>query len=134
MIQRLSHVTIIVRDVDEALDFYTKKLGFDKIADFPMGPGMRWVTVAPAGQKDIEIVLQQPHPEMQGEAEAKELMSQIGKGTAWVFQVDSCQKTCDELRNKGVRIAREPETLPFGIEAIFVDLYGNQFVLLERPA
>ena len=51
MIERLSHVTIIVRDIDEALDFYTKKLGFEKVMDSPMGPGMRWVTVAPRGRR-----------------------------------------------------------------------------------
>jgi len=132
MIERLSHVTIIVRDIDEALDFYTEKLGFEKIMDAPMGPGMRWVTVAPKGQKDVEIVLQKPSPQMQGEAVAKEMMKQIGKGTSWVFRVDSCRKTCDRLRAKGVTIVREPEKLPFGIEAIFADLYGNQFILLER--
>lgn len=133
MIQRLSHVTVIVKDIDEALNFYTQKLGFEKVMDTPMGPGMRWVTVAPKGQKDLEIVLQKPSPEMQGEAAAKEILKQVGKGTAWVFQVDSCQKTCDELRKKGVQIAREPEKLPFGTEAIFTDLYGNAFILLERP-
>jgi predicted enzyme related to lactoylglutathione lyase len=134
MIQRLSHVTIIVKDIDEALDFYTQKLGFDKVMDAPMGPGMRWVTVAPRGQKDVEIVLQKPSPEMQGEAEAKEMMKQVGHGTAWVFRVDSCRKTCDELRKKGIQIVREPEVLPFGTEAIFVDLYGNPFILMEPPA
>lgn len=133
MIQRLSHVTIIVRDIDEALDFYTKKLGLVKVADNPMGPGERWVTVAPEGQKDLEIVLQKPSPAMHGETGAKEMMCQIGKGTTWVFKVDDCKKTCDQLKKKGVQIVKEPEAFPYGTEAIFVDLYGNAFVLMERP-
>ena len=133
MIERLSHVTILVRDIDEALDFYTRKLGLVKVMDSSMGPGERWVTVAPKGQKDVEIVLQKPSPAMHGEKEAKQMLKQVGKGTTWVFKVDNCQKTCDQLRKKGVQIVREPETLPFGIEAVFVDLYGNPFVLMERP-
>ena len=133
MIERLSHVTIIVKEIDEALDFYTNKLGFVKVMDSSMGPGERWVTVAPKGQKDVEIVLQKPSPAMHGETEAKQMLGQIGKGTTWVFKVDSCKKTCDELRKKGVQIVKGPETLPFGIEAVFADLYGNRFVLMERP-
>jgi|AGTN01.2.fsa_nt_gi Predicted enzyme related to lactoylglutathione lyase len=132
MIERLSHVTIIVKDIDEALDFYTKKLGFVKVTDNDMGNGYRWVTVAPKGQKDIEIVLQHPNPAMHGDAGAKQLSKEIGKGTTWVFKVDDCKKTCDQLRKKGVEILQEPEALPYGVEAVFADLYGNRFVLMER--
>ena len=130
MIQRLSHVTIIVRDIDEALDFYVKKLGFKKVEDNDLG-GYRWVTVAPKGDT-IQIVLQQPSAKMHGAAEAKQMLKQVGKGTTWVFRVDNCKKTCDQLRKKGVEILEEPQQLPYGVEAIFADLYGNRFVLMER--
>ena len=133
MIERLSHVTIIVGDIDEALDFYTKKLGFMKVTDNNVGGGYRWVTVAPKSQKGLEIVLQHPDPAMHGAAGAKLLEKEIGKGTTWVFKVDDCKKTCDRLRKKGVEILQEPETLPYGVEAVFADLYGNKFVLMERP-
>ena len=133
MIERLSHVTIVVKDIDEALNFYTKKLGLMKVTDNDMGNGYRWVTVAPKGQDDIQIVLQQPNPAMHGAAEAKQMLKQVGNGTTWVFKVDNCQKTCDQLRKKGVEILQEPETFPYGVEAIFADLYGNRFVLMERP-
>ena len=133
MIERLSHVTIIVRDIDEALDFYTKKLGFMKVTDNSIGDGYRWVTVSPKGQQGLEIVLQHPNPAMHGVDGAKLLMKEIGKGTTWVFKVDDCKKTCDQLRKKGVEILQEPEALPYGVEAVFADLYGNQFVLMERP-
>jgi len=132
MIGRLSHVTIIVRDIDEALDFYTKKLGFMKVTDHSIGDGYRWVTVSPGGQQGMEIILQHPDPGVHGMAGANQLMKEIGKGTTWVFAVDDCRMTCDQLRKKGVEILQEPEELPYGVEAVFADLYGNMFVLTER--
>jgi predicted enzyme related to lactoylglutathione lyase len=132
MIERLSHVTIVIKNIDEALDFYTKKLGFMKVTDNSIGNGYRWVTVAPKGQQGLEIVLQHPDPAMHGAEGAAELMKEIGKGTTWVFKVDNCKKTCDQLRKKGVEILQEPEALPYGVEAAFADLYGNRFVLMER--
>jgi predicted enzyme related to lactoylglutathione lyase len=69
---------------------------------------------------------------MHGVAGEKQLMKEIGKGTTWVFKVDDCKKTCDQLRKKGVEILQEPEALPYGVEAVFADLYGNKFVLMER--
>ena len=133
MIKRLSHVTILVKDIDEALDFYTNKLGLVKVTDNSFGPGERWVTVAPRGQKDIEIVLQKPSAAMHGAEGAKKMLKQVGKAPAWVFRVDDCRKACDKLRKKGVRIVSGPEALPYGVEAVFADLYGNSFVLMERP-
>ena len=60
MFTRLERVTILVRDQDEALSFYTEKLGLEKREDVEFAPGMRWLTVAPGDQKELEIVLQQP--------------------------------------------------------------------------
>jgi predicted enzyme related to lactoylglutathione lyase len=133
MIERLSHVTIVVRDIDEALDFYVRKLGFMKVTDNAVDGGYRWVTVAPKGQQGLEIVLQHPDPVMHGKEGARRLAKEIGKGTTWVLRVDDCRKTCEQLRKKGVEILQEPETLPYGTEAVFADLYGNRFVLAERP-
>jgi predicted enzyme related to lactoylglutathione lyase len=130
---RLIHVTILVKDHDEALDFYTKKLGFRKVADTTFGPGERWLTVAPKGQKDMEIVLQKPSPAMHGKARAKQMMNQVGRGTTWAFEVDDCRKACERLRKKGVEIVSEPEEMPYGVQAVFADLYGNSLVLIERP-
>lgn len=132
MIKRLSHVTILVKDIDEALEFYTHKLGFVKVTDNAFGPGERWVTVAPKGQKDIEIILQKPSPAMHGKAGAKRMLAQVGKAPTWVFRVDDCQKACTALKKKGVQIVSGPEALPYGVEAVFLDLYGNSFVLMER--
>lgn len=67
MITKLIRVTILVRDQDEVLEFYTKKLGMEDRADVMFGPGARWLTVAPQDQKEMEIVLQKPETAMHGE-------------------------------------------------------------------
>ena len=132
MIERLSIVPLIVKDLDEALEFYTEKLGFEKVTDVVMGP-LHFLTVAPKEGKDTEILLQVPDPQMMGEEIAAEMMKQVGKSTTWIFKVDNCEATVEELREKGVKILMEPRTLPYGTQAIFADLYGNAFVLQEPP-
>ncbi len=133
MIERVSHVTVLVRDSDEALDFYTKKLGFEKVEDAKMPSGDRWLTVRPKGD-DVQIVLQQPGAATFGEEGAKEMLKRVGQGTTWAFKVDDCQKTCDEFQKKGVKILSPPKDFGFAIEAIFADLYGNAFILMQPAA
>ena len=128
MIKRLSIVPLIVKDQDEAFKFYTEKLGFEKVTDVH-GP-IHFLTVAPKEGKDTEILLQVPDPKMMGEEKASELMNQIGK-SGFIFIVDHCKKTIEELREKGVKILMEPQTQPYGSQAIIADLYGNAHVLRE---
>ncbi len=100
MIENMTHVMLFVKDYDEALDFYTKKLGFEKITDVSLMPGIRFLTVAPKGQ-GTEIILHLPSAAMHGEAEAKRMAGLVGKTPALMFKVDDCKKTCDELRLRG---------------------------------
>ncbi len=132
MIEDMTHIVLFVKDYDEALDFYTNKLGFEKVADASPAPGWRFLSVAPKGQ-GTEIILHVPNAAMQGEAEAKRQAGLIGKTPALMFKVDDCKKTCDELRSKGVIIAEEPGKAPFGIQALIMDLYGNPLWLIEHP-
>jgi catechol 2,3-dioxygenase-like lactoylglutathione lyase family enzyme len=132
MIEDMTHVMIFVKDYDEALDFYTDKLGFVKVTDVIPAPGWRFLSVAPKGQ-GTEIILHVPNAEMQGEAEAKRETELIGKTSSLMFKVDNCRKTCDELSSKGVTIAIEPGEAPFGIQALILDLYGNPLWLIEHP-
>jgi len=132
MIENMTHVMLFVKDYDEALDFYTKKLGFEKVTDVSLMPGIRFLTVAPKGQ-GTEIILHLPGVAMHGEAEAKRMAGLIGKTPALMFKVDDCKKTCDELRSKGVKIDQEPGKAPFGIQARIEDLYGNPIWLIEHP-
>jgi predicted enzyme related to lactoylglutathione lyase len=130
MIERLSIVPVVVKDLDEAFEFYTEKLGFEKVTDVK-GP-IHFLTVAPKKGKDTEILLQVPDPKINGEDVAAKLMSQIGTAS-FIFKVDNCVSTVEELREKCVKILMEPQSEAYGTQAIIADLYGNSFVLREPP-
>src|SRR5260370_22433278 len=119
MITRLTHVTVLVHDQDEALRFYTEKLGFEKRFDVAFGPGARWLTVAPIGQTDVEIVLQKPDPAMHGDEDARQMTEAIGRGTTWDFTCDDCRATHAALRERGVEFQSEPQEQPYDVEAVF---------------
>jgi predicted enzyme related to lactoylglutathione lyase len=129
VITNIMRITLVVRDQEEALRFYTEKLGFRKAADNPMGHAGRWLTVAAPGDTGLEVVLQPPDW-FRGEARAqREVM--IGRNPTLVLRVDDCAATCAELKARGVSVVREPEPMPFGVQAIIRDLYGNDLVLLQ---
>lgn len=130
MIKVLAVVGIYVRDQEEALDFYVNKLGFVKKADIPMGPGARWLTVAPPEQYEVEITLVQPSPSFHGEGYAQ-LFEQVGKGTTWSYGTDNCQRTYEEYSARGVKFRSPPTKQMYGIEAVCEDLYGNTISILE---
>ena len=132
MFETMTHVMLFVRDYDEALDFYSKTLDFEKVTDVSPMPGFRFLTVAPQG-KGTEVVLHMPSVKLHGEAEAKRMSDQIGKASPLMFKVDDCRKSCEELRAKGVKITKEPGPAPFGIQASIMDLYGNTIWLIEHP-
>ncbi|HEX5547369.1 MAG TPA: VOC family protein [Ktedonobacterales bacterium] len=134
MITRLARVTIYVHDQDEALAFYTEKLGLEKRSDVTFGPGARWLTVAPGGQTDFEILLQSPVPAMHGEEFAQKISERVGQGTTWVFFTDDCRADYAMLTGRGVSFSSEPQEQPYGVEAVFQDLYGNSFSLLQPAA
>ena len=121
---RLSLVTIFVRDQDEALRFYTEKLGFEKRADnVQTMPGFRWVTVAPKDQKAPEFVLLK--------AVEKEQVERIGKQSHMGLNTDDCRRTYETLKARGVKFTSPPEDVGYGMQALFEDLYGNEYVLIE---
>ncbi|WP_052807401.1 VOC family protein [Risungbinella massiliensis] len=125
MIQKLSHLCIPVPNYDEAIDWYQEKLGFQVRSNSPMGPELRWVTMSPPNQ-DIEIILYLITKE-----ENDPRLHKAGNLSGWVLETDNCQEEVDRLRLKGVKISMEPNEAPWGIQAVFHDLYGNTFVLLE---
>jgi len=125
MLTKLSVVTILVRDQDEALQFYTEKLGLEKMDDMVFG-GDRWLTVVPPEQKDLQIFL------AKADGFGMDLMDHVGRAPSWAFSTDNCRETYDTLKARGVKFASEPEGKPWGIQAIFEDLYGNKFALVEE--
>ncbi len=133
MIARLSHTSIYVLDQDRAKAFYTEKLGLQIRADITMG-SFRWLTVGPAEQPDLEIVLM-PLKGFPMDAEsmtALRALVQSGQLGSGVFATRDCRKTYEELKAKGVEFKREPEERPYGVEAMFVDDSGNLFSLTQH--
>jgi predicted enzyme related to lactoylglutathione lyase len=131
MIEGVSVVTVIVRDQEEALQFYTEKLGFVKRTDMRMGPnGPRWVSVAAQANPVPEFTLFHPPSFMAPEA-AEEMLGLIGKMPGVVLGTADCRMTIAELEAKGVKILQQPKDQPYGVEAVFSDLYGNNYVLVQ---
>lgn len=123
---QLAMIPVLVRDQDEALCFYTEKLGLEKRSDLAFGPGLRLLTVAQRGMKRPEIALVQLEHGRQQIA-----MQQSGEATHWVFRTDNCHNTYEAWRARGIVFLSSPMLQPYGIEAIFADPYGNTFALLE---
>jgi len=134
MITKLSHVGVYVLNYDEALRFYTEKLGFEVRNDVRMGD-YRWLTVGPKKQPDLEIVLSEVKAGgMFDEEAASHLRALLAKGAigAGVFRTDDCQATYEELKSKGVEFISPPQEQPYGIEAVFKDNSGNWFSLTQQ--
>ena len=124
-------VSVFVNDQDEALQFYTEKLGLEKRIDVTYGPGMRWVTVAPRGQRRPEIALAKPDATLHNRAYLQEVKERTGHGIAWMFDTDNCRQSYETLLARGVLFITTPTKQLYGIEAVFADPYGNIFSLLE---
>ena len=132
MIARLSHATIFVLDQDRAHDFYVNKLGFKVHTDAPMGPGMRWLTVCPPEQPDLEIILMPVVEGMMFDAQrTAQMRDMVAKGTFGfgVFHCRDLYATYEELRQKGVEFKKPPTKEFYGLEALFRDDSGNWFSL-----
>ncbi|SRR5688572_16390538 len=134
MINNLSVVTIWVMDQNEALRFYTEKLGFEIRADFTQGD-YRWLTVGLEGQPDLEFQLAAVKPVggfSQEEADQLGTLVQAGKLGLGPWKTDDCQKTYETFKAKGVEFIQPPTDRPYGIiEAIFKDNSGNIMVLAQ---
>lgn len=134
MISRMSHTTIFVLNQQEALEFYTQKLGFEVRMDQTMDGGFRWLTVGPRTQPDLEIILMEVKPgPMMDEATAQQFRTLIenGKMGAGVFQTSDCRKTYEELKARGVQFLSPPQDRFYGIEAILKDNSGNWFSMTQ---
>ncbi len=133
MIQALSHATIYVDDHDRALEFYTKKLGFEVRSDVSL-EGFRWLTVGAKDQKDLALVLMalKPSP-MMNEATVAQMRELLRKGAfgTGVFKTADCRGTYATLKERGVEFMQEPAERPYGIEALFRDDSGNWFSLTQ---
>ena len=131
MPQSIGHVTLVVRDYDEAIAFFTQSLGFDLIEDTPskdrQGRDKRWVRIAPHGSKGTQILL--------AKASNEEEVSRIGDhtgGRVFLFlHTDDFWRDYNAMKEKGVKFLREPKEEQYGTVAVFEDLYGNRWDLLQ---
>jgi uncharacterized glyoxalase superfamily protein PhnB len=133
---KLSTAQLWVHDQDEALDFYTKKLGMEVRSDvtLPELGDFRWLTVGPPSQPDIAIVLMAiPGPPVMDAETAKQVRSLMAKGFAGsVFlTTDDCRAAYEELKARGVEFSEEPEERPYGIDSGFHDPSGNNLRLTQ---
>jgi predicted enzyme related to lactoylglutathione lyase len=125
-----------VHDQDVALDFYTSKVGLEVRSDVTMAEmgNFRWLTIGPAGQQDVSIVLMAiPGPPIIDDESAQEIRNLMAKGFAGtIFLVtDDCQASYEELAARGVEFIEKPEDRPYGIDASFRDPSGNNIRLTQ---
>lgn len=133
---RIATAQVWVHDQDEALAFYTDKLGMEVRSDvsLPEMGGFRWLTVGSPGQDDMAIVLMAiPGAPMIDDATGAQIRDLMGKGFAGTvfLTTDDCQKSYEELSAKGVEFTELPEARPYGIDAGFRDPSGNSFRLTQ---
>jgi catechol 2,3-dioxygenase-like lactoylglutathione lyase family enzyme len=131
MLKQLSHVNVWVRDQNEALAFYTDKLGLELREDVtvPEMGNFRWLTVGVPGQEGVSLALLPiPGPPVFDEETEKQLHTILAKGAAGglFFQTDDVQGTYEDLKARGVEFSQEPTKQPYGIDAGFRDPSGNQ--------
>jgi predicted enzyme related to lactoylglutathione lyase len=136
MLNKLTHVNVWVNDQDEALAFYTEKLGMELRDDvtLPELGGFRWLTVGPPGQDGVAIALM-TDPDF-FEADTQSMLKELlGRGVlgGLFFTVDDCQQAFEELKSRGVEFSQEPTQQPYGIDAGFRDSSGNAFRMMQAP-
>jgi len=133
---RLSNAQLWVHDQDVALEFYTRKLGFEVRADVTLTEmgDFRWLTVGPPGQPDIAITLMAiPGPPMMDAETAEQVRSLMSRGFAGTLflTTDDCRAAFRELVARGVEFVEEPEERPYGIDSGFRDPSGNHLRLTQ---
>jgi catechol 2,3-dioxygenase-like lactoylglutathione lyase family enzyme len=125
--QSITAVTFLVRDYDEAIAYFTEVLGFALVEDTPLSESKRWVLVAPQGSGGTRLLL--------AKADKPEQSARVGDqtgGRVFLFlETDDFERDYSAMRERGVRFLEEPRHEPYGTVAVFADLYGNRWDLIE---
>ncbi len=125
---KIGHVTLLVKDFDEALRFYVEKLGFLKRQDTKFWEDRRWVTVSPRDQPDLELTFVLADTEEKQRVVGK----QAGDHVLMTLETDDCRRDYKAMKTKGVKFYGEPTEQAWGVEVVFSDLYGNLYDLVQR--
>jgi len=124
--KRLDQIAIVVRDYDEAIAYYTGTLGFTLVEDTQLTPEKRWVVVSPGEGANLLLA------KGVGERQTKAIGNQSGGRVFLFLNTDDFARDYDAFRQRGVRFVREPIKESYGTVAVFEDLYGNLWDLIER--
>src|SRR5262245_39219604 len=133
---KIASAQLWVQDQDEALAFWTEKLGFEVRADVTLAEmgDFRWLTVGPPSQPDVSVVLMAiPGPPVADAQTSDQIRTLMSKGFAGAIflTTDDCQASYEELKKRGVEFTETPEERPYGIDAGFRDPSGNSFRLTQ---
>lgn len=130
MNQRLACIALVVADYDEAIQFYTQKLKFTLIEDTTLSETKRWVRVAPPGSAGCELLL----AKAANEEQASRVGDQTGGRVFLFLHTDDFWRDYTRMQADSIRFVREPAEEPYGTVAVFADLYGNLWDLIQpRP-
>jgi len=127
MIQHIAHVTLLVKDYDEAIKFYTEKLHFNLVENTYMSETKRWVLIAPSGSGGCCLLLAKAASEEQ----KRSVGNQAGGRVFLFLHTDNFKRDYQNLIDQGISIEREPSNESYGTVAVFKDLYGNLWDLIE---
>lgn len=124
---RLAHIALVVRDYDESIAFYTQKLHFKLVEDTELSPTKRWVIVAPPGEGSCQLLL----AKAVGDEQASRIGNQTGGRVFLFLHTDDFERDYENLLAQNIRIVRIPSVEVYGKVAVFEDLYGNLWDLIE---
>jgi catechol 2,3-dioxygenase-like lactoylglutathione lyase family enzyme len=127
MTQKLGYIALVVRDYDEAIKFYTQSLGFQLVEDTDLGNGKRWVRVRPLGSNGTDLLLAKAvNPE-----QASRIGNQTGGRVFLFLHTDDFWRDYRAMTERSVMFVRPPSNESYGTVAVFEDLYGNKWDLLQ---
>ena len=127
MTQSIAHIALVVDDYDEAIAFYTEKLGFALLEDTPQSATKRWVLVAPPGARECSLLLAKGV----GEEQRSRVGNQTGGRVFLFLRTDDFWRDYEKMRAQDIVFVREPKAEEYGTVAVFADLYGNLWDLVE---
>jgi catechol 2,3-dioxygenase-like lactoylglutathione lyase family enzyme len=127
MQQHIAHLTLVVKDYDEAIAFYTRQLSFNLVEDTVLSDTKRWVRVAPPGSNGCCLLL----AKAADEAQESRIGNQTGGRVFLFLYTDDLERDYRQMKEKGVTFVREPVKEAYGTVAVFKDLYGNLWDLLQ---
>ena len=131
MKQEIIHFSLVVDDYDKAIDFYVNTLGFELLEDsYQPEQDKRWVLVAPPGSQGVSILLARASNETQQAF----IGNQTGGRVSFFLNTDDFWRDYKKYKSSGVEFVREPKEADYGTVAVFLDLYGNQWDLLQMNA